>query len=168
MAKNVDVNTGEVVVSSENLILRSIAIGSCIVIAAYDPRKKIAGMAHIMLAGRAPENGLERTKYAEDAIEEMIAEMTRQGCDLNDIEACLVGAGNVLEKDDDTICEENIRSVTNVLSEMNIPVRASVVGGTKRKGVYLDVATGEVLYTEADSSQMPLWQPEHVISGDNI
>ena len=39
MKEVVDVNTGEVKIGRKKTILRSIAIGSCIVIAAYDFRK---------------------------------------------------------------------------------------------------------------------------------
>ena len=39
--KSIDVNTGEVSVSSGSVILRVLAIGSCIAVMAYDRHKKI-------------------------------------------------------------------------------------------------------------------------------
>ncbi len=159
MKEIIDVNTGEVKLGTGKIILRSIAIGSCIVIAAYDLKKKIAAMAHIMLPGRAPSKTPEKTKYAVDAIDEMIHTMTQTGSDKCDIEACLVGGGNVLKKKDDTICRDNIESATQLLEKKHIPVRATALVGTKSKGVFLDVETGSVTYTEADGKEKLLWKP---------
>jgi chemotaxis receptor (MCP) glutamine deamidase CheD len=158
MKEVVDVNTGEVKVGRGKIILRSIAIGSCIVIAAYDFKKRTGAMAHVMLPGSAPEKTLERTRYAADAIDEMINRMTQMGSNKDDIEVCLVGAGNVLKKKDDTICEDNIKSTTQLLEKKRIPVRTTVLGGTKRKGVFMDIETGCISYTEGDGEAKPLWK----------
>lgn len=155
----VDVNTGEVKLGDERVVLRSVAIGSCICIAAYDSRKNAGAMAHIMLPGTSPENKpAERTKYAVDGINELINRMKRSGSKTSNIEVCLVGAGNVLNKKNDTICDDNIESTTRFLKEKKIPIRASVLGGTKRKGVTLDIENGTMFYTEGDEKEKLLWK----------
>ncbi|HUW20078.1 MAG TPA: chemotaxis protein CheD [Sedimentisphaerales bacterium] len=159
MKKIIDVNTGEVKLGGRKTILRSLAIGSCIVIAAYDSKHRVGAMAHIMLPGGSPKETPDRTKYAADAIDELIRKMTRAGAKKDDIEVCLVGGGNVLKKKDDSICRDNIESTTRLLSEKQIPVRNSVLGGTERKGVFLDVETGSISYTEGDGREKPLWKP---------
>ena len=158
MRKAIDVNTGEVKGSSESAILRSIAIGSCIAVVAYSFRDRTGAIAHVMLPGRARGTTTEKTRYAADGIEELLAIMEGFGVDRGDIEICLVGAGNVLEKEDDTICQSNIDSVSEIMKEKNIPVRASVLGGIKRKSVIMDVASGKVTYTEGDGGETFLWQ----------
>jgi chemotaxis protein CheD len=158
MKRVIDVNTGEVIVSDEKVVLRSVAIGSCIAIAAYDGGRRIGAMAHVMLPGRAPENAEEKTKYAVDGIEEMIARMEGAGAGRDDIEVCLVGAGNVLRKKDDTICKENIESTAKVFQAERIAVRGTVLGGTKRKGVFLDVCAGRVSCTEGDKKEKLLYE----------
>jgi len=156
----VDVNTGEVKATNEEVILRAIAIGSCVVAAAYDFRAKTAAMAHIMLPGKAPESkSFEKAKYASDAIDEMLHEMSLKGSRTEDIEICLVGGGNVLKKDDDTVCRDNINSTSRILREKNIPVRATALGGTKRKGVFLNVRNGCISYTEGNKEEKVLWRP---------
>lgn len=157
MKKIVDVNTGGVEVSSDGVILRSIAIGSCIVIAAYDVRKRTGAMAHVMLPGRAPRKEIQPTRYAVNAADEIIALMARAGTRSCDIEACLVGAGNVLEKEDDTVCKANVKSVMQLLEEKNITVKATVLGGTERKGVFMDIENGKVFYTEGENKKKLLW-----------
>jgi chemotaxis protein CheD len=160
MKRVIDVNTGEVIVSDENVVLRSVALGSCIAIAAYHPTKKIGAMAHVMLPGRAPEKAEEKTKYAANGIQEMIERMTGAGADRDDIQVCLVGAGNVLGKKDDTICKDNIESTKKLLEGEHITVRGTVLGGKERKGVFLDVETGRVSYTQGDEKERFLWQPK--------
>jgi len=163
MKKTIDVNTGEVKGSFDSAILRSIAIGSCIAVVAYSFRNRAGAVAHIMLPGKSREATKEKTRYAVDAVDELLGIMGGFGVDRVDIEVCLVGAGNVLEKEDDTICQSNIDSVIGIMEERNIPVRASVLGGIKRKSVMMDVARGKVSYTEGNGRETFLWQ-----YGDNI
>jgi chemotaxis protein CheD len=156
--KIVDVNTGEVKVATEGTILRSVAIGSCVVVVAYNFKNKLGAMAHIMLPGIAPQHSLEKTKYAFDGIEQLLNQMFETGAGTDEIEVCLVGACNVLQQKDDTICDANIESVTGILKEKNIPIMASALGGTKRKSVSLDVEDGSIFYAEGDEKEKVLWK----------
>ncbi len=80
MGKIVDVSTGMVEAAKAGIILRSLAIGSCVVIAAYDSGKNLGVMAHVMLPGRAPKSAYcESTRYAADALDEMISRITIRG-----------------------------------------------------------------------------------------
>ncbi|MFC1999645.1 chemotaxis protein CheD [Chloroflexota bacterium] len=157
----VDVYTGEVGAGRKDMVLRSNAIGSCVVIVAYDPTEKVGGLAHAMLPGAAPRGETSgRTKYASDAMEEMIDTMTRLGAKRGSIEVCLVGGGNVLKRKDDTICQANISSVIELLKARGINIRAQAVGGTERRGVSLDVNRGTVHYVEEDEEKKLLWKAE--------
>jgi chemotaxis protein CheD len=156
----IDVNTGQVRLGRSNDILRSLAIGSCIAVAAYDYRDGTGAMAHIMLPGVAPENAMEKTRYAEDAIEEIVGLMNFDYSRKSNIEVCLVGAGNVLQRRGDTICVENIRSTIEVLERKNIPIRATALGGTERKSIFLDVESGKVTCSIGDGQKELLWEPE--------
>ncbi|MHC4573020.1 MAG: chemotaxis protein CheD [Planctomycetota bacterium] len=160
MNEIIDVSTGEVRVGGSKTILRAIAIGSCIVIAAYDPKQRIGAMAHVMLPGSAPKKAAEKTKYAADAIDKMIKDMAAAGSNKDDIEVCLVGGGNVLNRQDDTICKDNIDSTTGLLRKKQIPVRSSALGGTERKGVFLNVENGSISCTEGDKKEKLLWKPK--------
>jgi chemotaxis protein CheD len=159
MEKFVNVATGEVKVCKGAGVLKSTAIGSCVVIAGCNTQKNLGIMAHIMLPGRAPKNtNNESTRYAVNAIDEMINIISLKGVSIYDVGVCLVGAANVLEKHDDSICKNNIKSITQLLKEKNIPVRASVLGGTKRKSVSVNVESGNIYYTEGDAEEKLLWK----------
>ena len=71
-----------------------------------------------------------------------------------------MGAGNVLKKDDDTICVDNIRSTMRVLEERGIPIRATALGGTERKSIFLDIETGKITYGKGNGQKELLWKPE--------
>ena len=162
LSKYIDVNTGEVK-TSKKTPLGVAAIGSCIIITSYDPQNKVGAIAHIMLPGRSPDNNSEKTKYAQDAIDQLLQTMKNAGSDPSDLEICLVGAGNVLEKHDDTICEDNINSITEILKAKKIKPKASILGGIKRKGVVLDVKNGTVYYTIGNSNKKLLWKSKHYL-----
>lgn len=153
----IDVDTGYVAVGEGGSMLRANAIGSCIVVTAYDTRTRNAGMAHILLPGEAPEKAVSKTRYAVDAIERLLALMTQAGSAVEDIEACLIGAGNVLRDEAETICKHNIKSVTQILTEKKIPIRASNLGGYERKSALLDITTGRLSCTQGDGLPAVLW-----------
>jgi len=159
MSKIIDVDTGDVKFGTSESILRSVAIGSCIAIAAYNRQNKTCAMAHVMLPGRAPENSPYPTRYTEDAVDKLLELLNGSALDSSDIEACIVGAGNVLQKEDDTICDSNIKSVNQALKKRNIPVRASSLGGTIRRSIAMDVETGKVCFSEGGGQEKELWKP---------
>ncbi len=98
MKKIINVFTGEVKAAKENAVLKSAAIGSCVVIAAYDAKEMVGALAHVMLPGASLEKRTSpRTRYAVDAIVEMTGMMTRLGTDRENIEVCMVGGADVLQ-----------------------------------------------------------------------
>ena len=155
-----DIQIGQVKASRGKVILQSKAIGSCIAIVAYDANKNIGALAHIMLPGRAPprKKREERTKYAANAIDAIVSKMSKLGSKKDDIEAALVGGGNVLNREDDTICSANIESTLELLANKGLKVTAQAVGGTARRSVSLDVEHGIVSYTEGNGGEKQLWR----------
>ena len=160
MRKIIDVQIGEVKSGRGRVVLNSKAIGSCVAIAAYDRERKVGALAHVMLPGKAPKGkeGEEKTKYAADAIDLIIEKMDGYGSRKENIEVVLVGGGNVLNREDDTICKENIESVEELLKERGLKVQAKSVGGTSRRSIYMDVEHGVVSYTKGDDKEMQLWR----------
>jgi len=154
-----DVQIGQVKAGRGKVILQSKAIGSCVAIVAYDATKNIGALAHIMLPGRAPaKKAAEKTKYAADAINTILNKMAGLGSKKDDIEVALVGGGNILDREDDTICYANIKSVRELVGKKGLNVRAQALGGTVRRSVSLDVERGIVSYTEGNGSKKQLWR----------
>ena len=160
MKEIVDVQIGEVRAERRKVILQSKAIGSCIAIVAYDAAKNIGAIAHVMLPGSAPasKNPGEKTKYAANAIDAMVGQMAELGSKSDDIEVALVGGGNILNREDDTICKDNIESALELLEKKRLKVKAQAVGGTNRRSVSLDVEHGIISYTKGDGGEVQLWR----------
>ena len=112
--KITDVNTGEVKFGRGNTVLRSLALGSCVAVIAYEPVRKIGGIAHIMLPGRAPEHEKKKIKYSENALDELTKKMRLFVSARGNIEVFIIGGGNVLKEKEDNIGKENIDSVKKI------------------------------------------------------
>ncbi|MBF0123260.1 MAG: PAS domain S-box protein [Candidatus Omnitrophica bacterium] len=158
MSRIIDVMTGEVAVGREGDIFRSSAIGSCVVISAYCPKTKTGGLAHVMLSGFSPhEDSSRKTRYAGNAINDLLKQMISLGADIGNLDVCLVGAGNVLKRLEDTTAKNNLDSITEILREKKIRIRAESVGGTTRRSVTFDIAHATVFYTTGDEEERLLW-----------
>jgi chemotaxis protein CheD len=161
MVKLTFVMTGEVKAGGVNTELKSSAIGSCVVITAFYPPQLIGAMAHVMLPGKASKkNEAFRFRYAEDAVNELLRLMHVPASQYPDINICLVGAGNVLKREGDSICKNNIGSVLDILSRNNLTTEAQALGGTERRSVRFKIAKGEVYFTENGSMERLLWKSD--------
>ncbi len=156
----INVDTGEIRVSSEPVIIRAVALGSCIAVIIYDRSKKIGGIAHIMLPGRSPKgNGESKTKYAEDALDILFDTVKKLNMKTSDWEISIVGGANVLQEGN--IPDKVIKSVLDYLKKLNIEWNNKRVGGTERRSAFLDTTSGKVFFTEGDSAVREL-QTQHV------
>ncbi|MBD3392576.1 MAG: hypothetical protein GF418_10840 [Chitinivibrionales bacterium] len=158
MARIIDVQTGQVALAANGAQLVSAAIGSCVAVVAYERKKKMGGIAHVMLPGKAPRNDgtgrpVEPLRYAANAIGELLRRFRKAGGSTKDISICIAGGGNVLERPDDSICECNIASVHEVIEQHGMVVLAQSVGGNRRRRVRLDLDTGKLYCAEGDGRE---------------
>ncbi|MFW6309587.1 MAG: chemotaxis protein CheD [Prolixibacteraceae bacterium] len=159
MKEPVIVQTGEVKTGGRNDILKSSPIGSCVVVVLFDEEIAAGGMAHIMLPGKAPDRkDTVPARYAYNAIEELLKQMTELGARQSHLNAVIAGGGNVLKRDGDMIGALNADAVNHLLSEKNIPVLAQSVGGTNRKSVRFNIEQRVIYYTEGDSKEKILFE----------
>ena len=157
MKEIIYVHTGEAQVCGSHAVLRSTPLGSCVAVTAWSLRGRLGAMAHIMLPGRAPKTASRPTKYAHNAMEVLVEQMTPHAS-LNETGVCVIGAANVLNKNDDTICDSNIASINEFLSQRRIPVHAAALGGYRRRTACLYIHEGRVTFTQAEAREKTLWQ----------
>ena len=117
-----EVAMGEARVADESDSVMTTFVGSCVALCLFEPTKKIGGLAHIML----PEAGKEATvnqstngKYADHAIEYLLAKMQEKGAKLNKTKAKIVGGAQIFKTETGgglfTIGERNIESIKKIL-----------------------------------------------------
>ena len=149
----VDIDTGEIRVSSDPVILQAIALGSCVALTVYERNLKIGGLAHIMLPGKSHLSN-NNTKYAKDAIKALLDSVKMLGADISNLEISMIGGANVLQDGD--IPDKVIESVLGYLKESHLKLNRMRVGGIERRSAYLDIISGEVFYTEGDNTTKTL------------
>ena len=117
-------------------------------------------MAHVMLPGKMPEGKAEddRCRYAADAVDELLAMMRRAGCEKAEMRVVLVGGGNVLRRQDDMICRNNIASVEKLIAAEGLEVSARALGGAQRRVVSIEVSSGVISCVEGDHSSKILFR----------
>ncbi len=154
MKEILDVFTGKVEISKSDIIIRALALGSCIAIVAYDAKNRIGGIAHIMLPEKAPENKKqEENKYTENAISNLLLQMQKSGADKEEMKFCLAGGANVLRRNDDSIAEKNCISVVQIVKEQKLKIKAKSLGGTQRRCISLDISSGKVNLSVGDNNE---------------
>lgn len=159
--QNSDVNldTGDVQTRKGSGVLRTSAIGSCVVVSAYDSQSAVGGMAHVMLPGSAPDcTAADHTRYAADAVDALLTEMKGLGVRFENLVVCLVGGGNLLGGDHAGPGPEIVESLIELLSAKEITPVATEVGGVERRSCTLNVSCGRVTYTVGDSEKQTLWE----------
>jgi chemotaxis protein CheD len=129
------------------------ALGSCVGIFLYDRTKKIAGLSHIMLPdGKNSGDGtLNRMKYADTAIPDMLAKMISMGASKAVIRAKIAGGAVMFKLNNDrfNIGERNIAAVKAALQSLNIPIMAQDVGKDFGRTMIVDSGTGAVTIKSA-------------------
>ncbi|MEW6685097.1 MAG: chemotaxis protein CheD [Candidatus Edwardsbacteria bacterium] len=133
-------------------ILATSALGSCLAIILYDAKKKIGGLAHVML----PDFSLCKdkdnpAKFPVSAIDAMVEEMKKKGTNIKDITAKLVGGANmfanVIRREVGTmnIGERNIRQAKEHLQKREIPLVSEDTGGDYGRSLEFYLETGLVI-----------------------
>ena len=136
------IGMGEIGVASDGEMLRTF-VGSCIGVAIYNRRRKVAALAHIMLPqanGQTEQPG----KYADTAIPEMIRQLNKL-CHEEPTRwsAKIAGGAKMFAfQSGMTIGHQNVAAAEKILNELDIPVLASCCGGEQGRRLCLDASTG--------------------------
>ncbi|SDC62428.1 chemotaxis protein CheD [Terribacillus halophilus] len=127
--------------------LRTAGLGSCVGVVIYDKQKRVAGMAHVMLpdSNLAKQAQMNRNKYADTAMDDLIANLVRQGASNNRFKAKLAGGAQMfsfMSTDEKMrIGPRNIEAVEQKLREYRIPIESKDVGGTNGRTIEFDTET---------------------------
>jgi chemotaxis protein CheD len=152
----IHIGIGEFKVASSG-ILTCRGLGSCVGTALYDAKSKIGGLAHIMLPDSTQVEGHGKpTKFADKAIEMMLAKMISVGAKKNFVEAKIAGGAIMFSSAETTrdIGERNVVAVRNKLEKEGIKLAAEDTGGTHGRTIEFDIASGMLTVKTADGRKM--------------
>ncbi|PYI50390.1 chemotaxis protein CheD [Paenibacillus flagellatus] len=144
----IKVGMADLNVTSSPGILKTTGLGSCVGVTVYDPRTKIAGMAHVMLPSSdiAKEGTINVAKYADTAIPEMVKRMTKLGASGSRLVAKLAGGAQMFAfntaNDTMRIGPRNVESCKEQLKLFSIPIIAEDTGGNFGRTIEFYADTG--------------------------
>lgn len=137
----VKISDYKIAVHPDSLI--TIALGSCIGIAIYDPKTKVGGLSHIML----PDSTMFKApykveKFADLAIPQMVSEIRKQTQN-NKLVAKIAGGANMFQfssqGEGESIGERNAKAVITCLNDLQIPILGQHIGGNIGRTMMVDL-----------------------------
>jgi chemotaxis protein CheD len=137
---------GEMVLSADpGTTLVAYGLGSCIGLALWDPRTKVAGLAHFMLpSGPA---GASPVKFVDTGMPAFLAAFIKLGGDPARSQVKAAGGASMLALVAGTmeIGKRNAEAVQTALAARGMRLGATELGGKVGRTVQLDVGTGRLL-----------------------
>jgi chemotaxis protein CheD len=146
---SVKVLPGEFFVSDEDIVITTV-LGSCVAACIWDRRARIGGMNHFMLpggeAGRDADPSGLAGRYGVFAMEQLINELIKRGGRKENFEAKVFGGGQVLRNMTTiNIGERNAQFVEQFLRTEGIRIGARDLLDVHPRRVAFFPATGRVL-----------------------
>ena len=134
----------------------TIGLGSCVGVTLYDSVNHIGGMVHIMLSdstkfaiNRMGGEILNKGKYADTGIEELLTQMIAAGASKSNIVAKIAGGAQMFEikegNDILSIGEKNIEAVKATLAGKGIPIVGEDTGMDYGRTIELNLDDGNLL-----------------------
>ncbi|HWP35020.1 MAG TPA: chemotaxis protein CheD [Thermodesulfobacteriota bacterium] len=139
----VRVGMGEFRIAAPPQRLLAYGLGSCVAVIVCDAAARLCGLAHVMLPGG--DGASTSTRFADVALERMVAELLGRGAARERLVAKLVGGANMFPMLDGAgrrpIGERNVQAVRERLGRLGIPVVAADTGGSFGRTVEVDPAS---------------------------
>jgi chemotaxis protein CheD len=141
------IHPGEYLVTDDDIIISTV-LGSCVAVALYDPTRHQGGLNHFMLPGEIHGQNVfndDSGRYGLFAMELLINDMLKRNSHKRNLVAKVFGGGHVLNTAAGKIPESNIAFALEFLETENIPIASSDVGGTDARKIFFFARTSRVL-----------------------
>jgi chemotaxis protein CheD len=143
---------GEMVFSSDpesHLVVYG--LGSCVALAAWDPRTRVGGMAHFMLPS-GPPHSASPVKFIDTGLDTFLAALEARGAVPSRSLLKAAGAAAMLTVGGGvSIGKRNEDAIRATLVEHGLKLTASALGGSVGRTVQLDVSDGRLLIRSLSS-----------------
>ena len=160
MAAETMVRMGEFACSAvAGHVLISLGLGSCIGLALMDKRAAVAGLAHVVLPAAEGRTG-SPGKFADTAVEALIAELVGLGARRIALEAVLVGGASMFKLGGGSgmeVGQRNDEAVRAELARLRIPVAATDTGGSRGRTIRVTVGSQAVTSRAAGDQEVALY-----------
>lgn len=149
MSDTIKVGMADYKLGSEGDTLITLGLGSCIGVVIYDPTKKIAGMAHIMLpSSQEIKNNANKLKFADSCIDLMMEDLMKKRVSRSALKAKMAGGAQMfsvsLNSDTMNVGKRNALAVKEKLKSLGIPVVAEDIYGNCGRTIRFNCSTFEL------------------------
>ena len=136
----INVGMADLKVTTSPNALTTIGLGSCIGIALYDQKAKVAGLAHIMLPNsKDAVSAVNPAKFADTAVDTLVREMVLIGANPRALSAKIAGGAQMFNfdaaNDNLRVGDRNIEATKLVLRAHRIPIIGEETGATFGRSV---------------------------------
>jgi chemotaxis protein CheD len=159
------IHIGEVYASANAAVIETI-LGSCVSVCMHDRKRKVGGMNHILLPGKADmENFDGAARYGINAMEMLINEMLKLGAGKENLRAKLFGGAHIIQslRRDVSPGLKNVNFIEKFLRIEGIPIQSRDTGGVNARRIYFHTDTGDVYLKTIPAFQFPSisWEEQH-------
>ncbi len=149
----------EYVVSREpSSTLSTYALGSCIGLAAYDPKTHCGGLLHYMLPDStvSPDKAARQpAMFADTGIPVLFSALKGLGATRTNLRVFVAGGASVLSGPNNfKIGERNIAAAKQLLGVYGFKISGVEIGGLVNRTLHLDLSTGKLLMKLPDSERI--------------
>ncbi|MES2257270.1 MAG: chemotaxis protein CheD [Pseudomonadota bacterium] len=138
---------GEYFVGGPEYRIRTL-LGSCVSITLWHPGRRIGTMSHFLLSARnSTKDGGLNSRYGEEALQLMLAELRAMGVDPAECQAKIFGGGKMFpgpDADKAGIGRQNGEVALRLLRAQRIPVVSESLYGIGHRCIIFDVSSGHV------------------------
>lgn len=163
-ATTLNAGMGEIVVSKDsNTVLACPGLGSCIGLAAYDPKTGCAGLVHVVLPDSTKGRVTSKPgKFADTAIPELIKQMKSIGARSNNLVFKAAGGAKMFSGGDGksstlfNVGDRNFEAVKQALNALGLTLSKHEVGGTEGRTIRIFCSDGTVTVKRVNKSEVVL------------
>ena len=150
MTDLIKVGMADLKVACHPSVLTTLGLGSCVGIALYDRKKKIVGLAHVMLpSSKITSSITNRAKFADTGISDLVKEMISLGTDQRNLVAKIAGGAQMFAftsaSETMKIGFRNSEATRLILAEMNIPIISDDTGGNFGRTIEISSEDGRLM-----------------------
>jgi len=157
----VKIKPGEFYLSNEDMIISTV-LGSCISVCIYDPVRCFGGMNHFMLPDTHTDEALDRPlRYGFFAMEQLVNELMKNECRRESMEVKVTGGARM--NGNSLIGSQNIDFIKNYVEQEGLNLVAMDVGGDQARRVVFFPSQGRMLVNKLSHRE-----DLHLIDEENV
>lgn len=120
-------------------------LGSCVAITMWHPKRLIGGMCHYLLPARRQRTTVLSGKYADEAMEMFLLEISRYKSRPDEYQVKLFGGGEMFSQATAVnVSAKNIEAAYRLLAKYNIEPVTQDVGSAGHRQIIFDMWSGNV------------------------